>query len=104
MRSATRSSGPGRRWSEFRLAGDWCLYAEALAAGGSVAYVAEPLNHHRRHGAGATRRLAPAQHLEEIRRMHRRMRELLGDDPGLLAEQRRALAAAERALQQAASA
>jgi hypothetical protein len=85
--------------NRFRLAGDWYLYAEALAEGGTVAYVAEPLNLHRRHGRGVTHRLPPTQHLDEIKRMHRHMRELLGDDPGLIAEQRRALKAARRVLQ-----
>ncbi len=82
----------------FQLAGDWRLYAEALAEGAAVAYVAQPLNVHRRHGAGLTRRLPAAQHLDEIKRMHRHMRGMLGSSPGLLAEQRRALAAARQSL------
>jgi len=84
---------------EFRLAGDWLLYAEALAGGGSVAYVAEPLNLHRRHGAGVTHGMPPIRHLDEIRRMHRRVRALLGNPAGLQSEQRRALTAARRVLQ-----
>jgi glycosyl transferase family 2 len=89
----------GDALGEFRMAGDWLLYAEALAAGGSVAYVAEPLNLHRRHGAGVTHGLPPLRHLDEIRRMHRHMRALLGNPPGLQAEQRRAISAARRVLQ-----
>ena len=89
--------------AQFRLAGDWRLYAEALTQGGSVAYVAEPLNLHRRHAGGLSHRLDPARHLEEIKRMHRHMRRLLGDDPDLLSEQRRALATARRALKPAAA-
>jgi glycosyltransferase involved in cell wall biosynthesis len=85
--------------ADFRLAGDWLLYAEALAKGGSVAYVAEPLNLHRRHGAGVTHGLPPRRHLDEIRRMHRHVRALLGDPSGLQAEQRRAISAARRVLQ-----
>jgi glycosyltransferase involved in cell wall biosynthesis len=51
------------------LAGDWRLYLAALGLGGRVAYLAEPLNLHRR-GAGVTQRLQPAAHLAEIARMH----------------------------------
>ncbi len=84
-----------------RLAGDWLLYAAALADGGTVAYVAEPLNRHRRHGSGVTGRLSPEDHLDEIKAMHRHMRGMVGADPALRAEQRRALVAARRALQPA---
>jgi hypothetical protein len=80
------------------MAGDWLLYAEALATAGSVAYVAEPLNLHRRHGSGVTHNLPPVRHLDEIRRMHRHMRARLADPPGLAEEQRRALEAARRVL------
>ena len=76
----------------YKLAGDWRLYAEALAAGGTVAYIAEPLNGHRRHGRGVTQRLAAGRHLNEIKRMHKHLRRLLGSSPGLLQDQRRALA------------
>ena len=82
----------------FTMAGDWRLYAELLAAGGRVAYVAKPLNRHRRHADSVTHRLAPAQHLAEIERMHRHMRHLLGAPPGLLKSQRRALNATRVAL------
>ena len=61
----------------FRMAGDWRLYAEVLAAGGVVAYVARPLNHHRRHGGSVTHRLAADRHLAEVQRMQRHMRGLL---------------------------
>ncbi len=91
----------GTKLEEFRLAGDWYLYAEAVAGGGSVAYVAQPLNVHRRHADGVTRRLGQMQHLDEIKRMHRRMRVLLGSTPDLIADQRRALAAARQALRAA---
>lgn len=89
----------GRSLDRFRLAVDWFLYAQALEDGGAVAYVAEPLNAHRRHPAGVSGSISAGSHLEEIRRMHRRMRTMLGDEPGLVAEQRRALAAAAEALQ-----
>ena len=85
-----------------RLALDWRLYAEALSRGGSVAYVARPLNQHRRHGRGVTGRTDPAAHLEEIRHMHRHMGAMLGRDTALLARQRKAVAAAKRVLLTAA--
>ena len=54
----------------WKLAGDWRLYL-ALMAGqeGQIAYVAEALNIHRRHGGGVTQRLSPQEHLDEIARM-----------------------------------
>ena len=73
------------------MAGDWRLYAEVLSAGGDVAYVAEPLNVHRRHAASVTHRLSMPQHLAEIRRMQQHMRALLGPDPAIAAGQRQAL-------------
>jgi hypothetical protein len=82
----------------FRLALDWRLYAEALSVGGSVAYVATPLNRHRRHAGGITARIDSATHLEEIRLMHRYVNELIGPDKTLAARQRKALAAAKRQL------
>ncbi len=74
----------------YSVAGDWRIYAEALGGGGQVAYVAEPLNTHRRHGASATGRLAPERHLDEISRMHRLLADRLdAGDAGLRDRQRR---------------
>ena len=86
----------------FTMAGDWRLYAELLAGGGRVAYVARPLNVHRRHGTSVTHRLPVAQHLDEVARMHRHMRTALGAPAGLLAEQRVALQDMRRVLGEAA--
>lgn len=56
--------------ASWQLAGDWRLYlALAAAQEGEVAYVAAPLNTHRRHGGGVTRRLSAAEHAAEIARM-----------------------------------
>ncbi len=82
----------------FRMAGDWRLYAEVLAAGGEVAYVARPLNVHRRHGGSVTHRLAADRHLSEVQRMQRHMRGLLGARPGLVRGQKKALQAVRVAL------
>ncbi len=65
----------------FRMAGDWRLYIELLRQPGArIAYVAEPLNIHRRHDASATHRLVGQKHLGEVARIHR----LVGSTPTLL--------------------
>ena len=65
----------------FRMAGDWRLYIEILReAGARIAYVAEPLNIHRRHGTSATHRLVGQEHIGEVARIHR----LVGNTPTLL--------------------
>ena len=56
----------------FRMAGDWRLYLEALAAPGArVAYVAAPLNIHRRHAASVTHSLNAQSHIDEVADIHR---------------------------------
>ena len=62
-------------------AGDWRAYVELLSAGGRVAYVAKPLNVHRRHKAGVTERLPAARQQRETARMHRHMKALLAERP-----------------------
>jgi hypothetical protein len=55
----------------YRLAGDWRLYLEVLAAStGRVGVLAVPLNVHRRHSASVTGLLAPGRHLDEVARVH----------------------------------
>ncbi len=72
----------------WKLAGDWRLYLAVLAGQeGSVAYAAEPLNTHRRHGGGVTAKLDAAAHLNEIERLHRVAADLLGLDEAALAAQ-----------------
>jgi glycosyltransferase involved in cell wall biosynthesis len=54
---------------ELRMAGDWRLYLETLVAPGArVAYVADPLNVHRRHAESVTHALKAELHLAEIAR------------------------------------
>ena len=84
----------------FDMAGDWRAYAEVLAGGGRVAYVASPLNVHRRHAASVTRRLSEERHLDEITRMQGHMRTVLGRRAGLARGQRQALSDARRALRE----
>jgi glycosyltransferase involved in cell wall biosynthesis len=55
----------------FRMAGDWRLYLQALAEPEArVAYEAEPLNMHRRHGQSVTHTLDAELHVDEIARVH----------------------------------
>ncbi|NMJ43407.1 glycosyltransferase [Roseomonas sp. JC162] len=57
----------GEALRDFRMAGDWRLYLQALAAPGArVAYEASPLNVHRRHGGSVTHALDAGRHVEEI--------------------------------------
>ncbi|MDE1905338.1 MAG: glycoside hydrolase family 99-like domain-containing protein, partial [Rhodospirillales bacterium] len=72
----------------WKLAGDWRLYLELLAKqAGSVVYVAEPLNTHRRHQGGVTAKLDTTAHLQEIERLHKVAAGLLGMDDDALAAQ-----------------
>lgn len=54
---------------QFRVAGDWRLYVEALRAPGvRIAYEAETLNMHRRHSGSVTHSALKAeQHIKEVR-------------------------------------
>jgi hypothetical protein len=82
-----------RCWSElcgFRVAGDWRVYAEVLAReGAQVAYVSQPLNHHRRHPASVTARVGMAVQSAEISRVHGVVARLLDPAPGLRDRQRK---------------
>ena len=69
-----------------RVAGDWRVYAEMLAREGArVAYVARPLNHHRRHDGSVTARQGSAAHVAEIARVHAAVARLIGPGAGLAA-------------------
>lgn len=56
----------------FRMAGDWCLYAEACLSSeaGLVAYCSSPLNRHRRHERSVTHALDAEAHVGEVERIH----------------------------------
>ncbi|WP_225703657.1 glycoside hydrolase family 99-like domain-containing protein [Bradyrhizobium cenepequi] len=65
--------------SDLRMAGDWRIYLEALGTrGAKIAYVADPLNIHRRHAASVTHSLKAQKHIDEINSMHRVARERFG--------------------------
>jgi hypothetical protein len=80
---------------EYRMAGDWHLYLDLLGrSDGHVAWVAAPLNLHRRHGASVTGQLDPARHLGEIARAQAHARAVLpGVDAARQAAYREAVAA-----------
>jgi glycosyltransferase involved in cell wall biosynthesis len=62
--------------ANLRMAGDWRIYLECLAADGArIAYVADPLNLHRRHAASVTHSMKAQQHIQEIESLHRFARE-----------------------------
>jgi hypothetical protein len=78
----------GKELGRYRMAGDWRLYVELMAASqGQVAYVASPLNVHRRHAASVTQRLAGRRAREEIARVHRAIGERLDPDAAQLRRQ-----------------
>ena len=73
-----------------RLAGDWRLYAEILAQDGvEVAYVAAPLNHHRRHARSVTAQISQPAHAAEIGYMQDVMTRLVSAGPALQQRPRR---------------
>ncbi len=88
----------GAELPQWRMAGDWRLYAELLVQGGSVVYVARPLNIHRRHTGSVTHAMPADAHIEEVSRMQRHMRTILAPDPAREARQIAALADAASTL------
>jgi len=74
----------GDRLSDYRVAGDWRLYADILSQPGArICYVAEPLNRHRRHGSSVTRALDAKRHVKEIASVQRVVATILKGDPTL---------------------
>lgn len=62
----------GAELADYRVAGDWRLYAEICARPGSrVTWLSEALNIHRRHRQSVTHTLNVTKHLSEIRNIHR---------------------------------
>lgn len=73
----------GAELEQMRLAGDWRLYLDVLAgAEGSVAWVTQPLNVHRRHQGSVTGSLDRERHLAEIRTVQAVARRTVGADEG----------------------
>jgi glycosyltransferase involved in cell wall biosynthesis len=70
----------------YQFAGDWRVYVEMLAdTKGSVAYIAQPLNVHRRHST--TSILQADRHVAEIREVQQAVQNLLGPDEQLAGKQ-----------------
>ena len=65
---------------EYRLVGDWHLYAAAAVTAPRVAYLSTPLNIHRRHDSSVTATLNGHKHVEEVERVQGFVAEALGDD------------------------
>ncbi|MCF7977243.1 MAG: glycoside hydrolase family 99-like domain-containing protein [Chromatiaceae bacterium] len=55
---------------QLRIAGDWRLYIELCCLGGSVHYVAQALNRHRRHANSVVGANNLQAHIKEIRHIH----------------------------------
>ncbi len=93
----------GTELASWRLAADWRLYVEVLAeSAGCVAYIAEPLNMHRRHKAGVTASTTAARHVAEIARMHKLMRRRFDLDEATRARQSAYVAEVKRQLREEA--
>jgi O-antigen biosynthesis protein len=60
--------------SSFEIAGDWAVYVACLLRGGDIAFVAEPLNNHRRHDEGVTIKSFGRKIVAEIERMQGHVR------------------------------
>lgn len=75
----------GSELADYRLAGDWRVYLEALTGGTpcQVAYVAAALNIHRRHAGSVTSRLPAQRHVEEVARLQALAAARLGADSRL---------------------
>jgi len=71
----------GNEAATWHNAADWRVYAEACALPGQVAYVAQPLNEHRRHAGSVTGATPAVHHYGEVVRMLTLLRERLGADP-----------------------
>ena len=62
--------------AQYRMAGDWRIYLECLETlNAKIAYVADPLNVHRRHAQSVTHALKAPKHVEEIAAVHAMIRE-----------------------------
>jgi glycosyltransferase involved in cell wall biosynthesis len=73
-----------------RVAGDWWLYADILSQPGArIAYVAEPLNRHRRHSESVTHSLDADRHIAEIAAVQGMVAQTVNADPKLLRRQAR---------------
>jgi len=68
----------GGEISRWRCAGDWRIYLEAAAGGGTTYYDARALNRHRRNHGGVTHSTPRPRHFAEVVEMHAVLRTLIG--------------------------
>ncbi len=74
--------------SQLRAAGDWRIYVDITShSNGQVAYLAAPLNSHRRHASSASATLANRDLVREISSVHTAINRLLPPDRQRLARQ-----------------
>lgn len=59
---------------EYRQAGDWLFYVNVIKRG-YISYVNKPLNYYRVHGENITSTMKKQKHLEEIKRIHKDIKE-----------------------------
>jgi glycosyltransferase involved in cell wall biosynthesis len=72
----------------WRAAGDWRIYVDLLAhSSGKVAYLAAPLNTHRRHGTSASASVPREGLIGEVARVHAEINAQLPPDPFRLLRQ-----------------
>lgn len=64
-----------------RLAGDWRAYVQACASEGKIAYVAAPLNHHRRHQGAVTATTRGPDQAAQAQVVHKAVRTLFRISP-----------------------
>lgn len=72
---------------DYSVAGDWRLYAELCAMGGTVSFIPEPLNSHRRHRISVTHALKVDKHLAEIASMHHLVGSMVDLDDKMIKKQ-----------------
>jgi hypothetical protein len=82
---------------DYKVAGDWRLYAQACLTG-SVAYEVTALNGHRRHAKSVTRALAAKRHLDEVGLVQAFVAQQVQLDESLLVKQALHLADVRRVL------
>ena len=70
----------------FKVAGDWYLYIKFLK-NSKISFLAQPLNIHRRHVKSATHELEENTHVQEIKQMHKVIRQNIPNSKTLIKTQ-----------------
>jgi glycosyltransferase involved in cell wall biosynthesis len=64
--------------AQYRVAGDWRIYAHICMQGARMGYIARSLNTHRRHPESATHAQARTDQLQEVAQVHSEIRRAFG--------------------------